>query len=197
MKALKVLHQIEFLLFLPILVYKKGGILGALLMSFLTASAFSPYGQFVNKYIYNDWEFLKYFAVALSIDLLSGIVKNWLTKSICWEDGLIKFARKLFTCLSILVMFHVFVNFDEGSASAFAQEYLDMIKNLMILSFIGLSAITNIYEISGGKFPPLWLISRLKDFDDKGERIDPGEKVEVTETSYKEKQTVIKKSQSN
>lgn len=196
MKALKVLHQIEFLLFLPILVYKKGGMAGALLMSFLTASAFSPYGQFINKYIYDDWEFLKYFAVALSVDLASGIVKNWLTKTICWEDGLIKFARKLFTCLSILVMFHVFVNFDEGSASAFAQEYLDMIKNLMILSFIGLSAITNIYEISGGKFPPLWLISRMKDFDDKGERVVP-EDVERTTIKVKEETVIVKKVNEN
>jgi holin family protein len=195
---MKVINQIEFILFLPVFIYKKGGMIGALAVSFLTASMFTPYWKFVNTYIYNDWEFLKYFAVAISVDLVSGVVKNWFTKSICWEDGLVKFARKLFTCLGILVMFHVFVHFEDGAASQFAKEYLDMIKRLMILSFIGLSAITNIYEISGGKFPPLWLISRLKDFDDKGKRVEPGE-VERTTTSVKVKEetVVVKKSQTN
>jgi hypothetical protein len=183
-------RDIHFIFVLPLAVYKNG-VVGSLLVAFVTASIVTSLWNFVNTYIYDDWIFLKYFAVAISVDLASGIVKNWLTKSICWEDGLIKFARKLFVCIAILVMFHVFVNFDkDGATAVFAKEYLDMIKRLMILSFIGLSAITNIYEISGGKFPPLWLISRLRDYDDKGDKIIEREtkvKEQVTETTISKK----------
>lgn len=194
---MKTILIVEILLYLPLFLYKKLGFIGSLFVSFATASIATPFIKFVNTYVYDDWNFFGFFVVALSVDLMSGVVKNWIKKSICIEEGLVKFFRKTFTCVGILVMFHVFTNFEDGTASAFAREYFDMIKRAMILSFIGLSAIVNIYEISGGKFPPLWLISRLKEFDDQGQRMISPEVETKTTNEVKEETVVIKKSQTN
>jgi hypothetical protein len=79
---------------------------------------------FIEKFIFRDWEFLTYLIIAVFLDTLSGIYKNFKTFSFSLLTK--KLMRKFFYYLVFLVMIHGLRHFTVGGKENVLLNFVDM-----------------------------------------------------------------------
>ncbi len=123
----------------------------------------------VLKYIYQDWEFAKWIAIAIVIDTLVSMVKHWILHDFASEEFWKGFAKKIFVYIMLLVASNLLVNFTVQNhtigTTAWLGEYLCVA--MLIREVISIIENTNaIMPIC-----PKWVLKRLKDYNENGEYI--------------------------
>lgn len=123
----------------------------------------------VLKYIYQDWEFAKWIAMAIIIDTLLGIAKHWIHQDISSEAFWAKFAKKIFVYMMLLITSNVLSNYTVNGHVVGATQWIGEYLCVVMLIREAISIFENVNAIV--PMVPAWLLKRLKDFNEKGEYI--------------------------
>ena len=126
-------------------------------------------GVEIMKYVYQDWEFAKWIAVAVIVDTILGFGKHWLHKEASSEDFWYKFAKKIFVYMLLLITANLLTNYTvQGNVVGTTQWMGTYLCTYMIIR----EAIS-VMENANAIIPifPKSIIKRFKDFNEKGEYI--------------------------
>ena len=120
-------------------------------------------------YVYQDWEYAKWIGIAVVVDTLLGFVKHLIHKDASSEGFFVKFSKKIFVYILLLILSNVLANITiHGSAVGTTQWIGTYLCTYMIVR----EAIS-VMENANAILPifPKSVIKRFKDFNDKGEYI--------------------------
>lgn len=130
----------------------------------------SPIAELFERYVFGDWEFVKFLIVLISLDTLLGFVKHYIAKDVD-SRAFAMIAKKLIAYSSVMILSHVLSNFAVGGESVDSFVWFRYFACSALMVREGISIIENLEDIMPGFFPA-WVIRRLKGFDNiTGERI--------------------------
>lgn len=131
--------------------------------SAIIAMPASIYLQFFNKYIFSDWDFLKYLVVLMVLDTFLGFIKHWIVKDVSSKAyGMI--AKKIMVYCAVMILANVIQGFTVNGEQQATLEWFSTFCCTMLMVREGLSIVENVEAIMPGTFPTK-IIKRLKDFD--------------------------------
>lgn len=134
----------------------------------------------IEKYIFKDWEFLKFLVVLIALDtLLSWIYHIFFTQDFS-SKGFGMIFVKLITYGALMIVGHVMGSF---SINNLPQETFTWFRSLILTALLVREALS-IVENTGKIYPqgvPLWIRKYLKDFDEHGFAIRPNNNKEENE----------------
>lgn len=123
----------------------------------------------VMSYIYQDWEFAKWIAVAIVIDTAAGIVKHFIHKDISSEEFWRKFSRKIFVYILLLILSNILANYTVQGHVVGSTQWISEYLCVFMLLREAISVLENVNAIA--PIVPVWLLKRLKDYNESGEYI--------------------------
>lgn len=121
------------------------------------------------KYLFQDWEFAKWIAVAVAIDTVLGVWKHFIHKDASSESFFSRFTRKIVIYIFLLILSnfasHATINGNVVGPMQWIGTYLCV--------FIMVREIFSIVENIQAIYPifPKNFVKRMKDFNDSGEYI--------------------------
>ncbi len=121
------------------------------------------------SYVYQDWEFAKWIAIAIGIDTFASIVKHYMHKDVSSEEFWHKFSKKIFVYLVLLILSNALSHYSVQGHSVGATEWISEYLCVYMMIRETISILENINAIM--PIIPKWLIARLKDFNENGEYI--------------------------
>ena len=123
----------------------------------------------IGQYFYQDWEFAKWIAVAVTIDTLLGIVKHLIHKDASSEDFWKKFSKKIFVYILLLILANVLTNYTVGGNVVGTTQWM----GTYLCTYMIVREAISVMENANAIYPviPKSIIKRFKDFNDKGEYI--------------------------
>lgn len=128
---------------------------------------------FFEKYIFADWEFVKWLVILMLIDTLLGFIKHWFRHDLssrAW--GMV--AKKIIIYSSVLALTHVLSNFCIAGIQMDSFLWFRTFACSALIVREALSIIENVEEIYPGFFPS-WIVKRFKEFDsDTAEKLKRG-----------------------
>lgn len=122
--------------------------------------------NFVERYIFSDWQFLIFLLVLIGMDTTLGVYRSWQKKSLSSQDFSRLFA-KLVLYLLLLVLTHVLVSFTISGAQNVLFGWFSSVAYAGIMIRESLSIMENITAINPNILPG-WVMDRLKGFDKTG-----------------------------
>lgn len=120
---------------------------------------------FINKYLFNDWDYAIWLAILVGMDTFLGFGKN-LIRGTLSLDKMNKFAIKLICYLSVLVMIHVLMNFTVKGSKQVVFDWLSTVAYTVFLTREALSIILHIDDLRPGFLPP-FLYKFLDKYNEK------------------------------
>lgn len=123
----------------------------------------------VMSYIYRDWEFAKWIAVAIVIDTVASIVKHFVHKDVSSEEFWKKFSRKIFVYIALLILSNTLSNYTVQGHVVGPTQWISEYLCVFMMIREAISILENLNAII--PIVPVWLLKRLKDFNDNGEYI--------------------------
>ena len=123
----------------------------------------------LTQYLYQDWEFAKWIAVAIVIDTILSVWKHLLYKDASSELFFSKFCKKIVIYILLLILSNVLSNFTVHGSVVGATQWIGTYLCIFMMVRETFSIVENIQAI----YPilPNSFVRRLKDFNDKGEYI--------------------------
>lgn len=123
----------------------------------------------IGKYFYQDWEFAKWIAVAVTLDTILGIVKHLIHKDASSEDFWGKFSKKIFVYILLLILANVLTNYTVGGNVVGTTQWM----GTYLCTYMIVREAISVMENANAIFPviPKSIIKRFKDFNEKGEYI--------------------------
>ena len=119
----------------------------------------------IDKYIFGDWEFVKFLVVVMVLDTVLGFVKHWIRKDVSSKAwGMI--GRKVIVYATVLVLAHVLCNFKIGDKVVDSFIWFRYFACSALMVREAISIIENVEEISPGFFPT-WVIKKLNGFNNE------------------------------
>jgi len=121
---------------------------------------------FVNKYIFNDWEYAIFLVIAIAIDTLLGFYKHFkrgTVSSSAWG----KILSKIISYGSILTIIHILSHFTVDCEQVKIFAWIETIAYSALMVKEGISILENVGTINE-KWVPTWLLKKLKEFDETG-----------------------------
>ena len=137
-------------------------------IALITAAPFTVLAELL-KYIYQDWEFAKWIAVAISLDTLLGMVKAFIHKDLSSEEFWRRFWKKIVGYLALLILSNILTNYTVGGEVVGATQWIGTYLCSYMLIREAISVLENVNAIV--PIAPRWLLERMKDFNEKGEYI--------------------------
>ena len=133
-------------------------------------SAFSFFIQFVNKFLWSDWEFIGWMALLITIDTITGTwyaIRMGNFNSNAMKATLSKIVYYGISLIVIHIMSHSTVRGQENSIMAFIMPYIDstMYAYFMLREVVSIGE--NMGKLGFNIFP-VWVMKRLKDFNENG-----------------------------
>ena len=134
-------------------------------MIILLAAPLTPLLEVIEKYVFGDWEFVKFLVVAMALDTVLGFVKHWIRKDISSKAwGMI--SRKVVIYAAVLILAHIMCNFKIGNQVVESFIWFRYFACSALMVREAISIIENIEEISPGFFPA-WVIKKLSGFNNE------------------------------
>ena len=126
--------------------------------------------EFVNTYIYSDWEYAKSICVMVVIDTIMSIAKHIMRKDASSEGFWKGFSKKIFIYIMLMATADRLLNYtvhDEKIGTT------DWIGTYLCVAMM-VREVFSIVENSNAIMPwlPKQLLKRLRDFNDNGEYIN-------------------------
>lgn len=135
---------------------------------------FTPVLHFVEKYLWNDWEFIGWLAIVIFADTVTGFIKAWKMQNISSKAWL-KFIQKLVVYMLCLISIHAVSAYLSRSSSLNHLSWLaDIVLHFdfVIYGAILFRELLSINENLGAlgiKLLPNFIIKRFNDFDENGD----------------------------
>ena len=122
-----------------------------------------------SQYLYQDWEFAKWIAVAIVVDTVLSVWKHLIHKDASSEQFFSKFCKKIVVYILLLILSNVLSNFTVHGSVVGATQWIGTYLCVFMMVREVFSCVENIQAI----YPilPASFVRRLKDFNDKGEYI--------------------------
>ena len=122
-----------------------------------------------SRYLYQDWEFAKWIAVAVILDTVLGVITHLLHKDASSESFFSKFGKKIAVYIVLLILSNVLTNYTVQGSIIGPTQWIGTYLCVFMMVREGFSCVENIQAI----YPifPTSFVRRLKDFNDKGEYI--------------------------
>lgn len=122
-----------------------------------------------SRYLYQDWEFAKWIAVAVILDTVLSVIKHLLHKDASSESFFSKFGKKIAVYIVLLILSNVLTNYTVQGSIVGPTQWIGTYLCVFMMVRESFSCVENIQAI----YPifPTSFIRRLKDFNDKGEYI--------------------------
>ena len=123
-----------------------------------------------SQYLYQDWEFAKWIAVAIVVDTVLSVWKHLIHKDASSEQFFSKFCKKIVVYILLLILSNVLSNFTVHGSVVGATQWIGTYLCVFMMVHEVFSCVENIQAI----YPilPASFVRRLKDFNDKGEYIN-------------------------
>lgn len=121
------------------------------------------------SYVYQDWEFTKWIAIAIIVDTILGLWKHFLYKDASSREFFSKFGKKIGIYICLLILSNVLANTTVQGSVVGATQWISTYLCVFMLVRECFSCIENMQAI----YPilPTSFIKRLKDFNDNGEYV--------------------------
>lgn len=123
----------------------------------------------ISRYFYQDWDFAKWIAIAVTLDTILGIWKHLLHKDASSGSFFSKFGKKIGIYICLLILSNVLANTTVQGSIVGATQWISTYLCVFMLVRECFSCIENMQAI----YPilPTSFIKRLKDFNDNGEYV--------------------------
>ena len=123
-----------------------------------------------SQYLYQDWEFAKWIAVAIVVDTVLSVWKHLIHKDASSEQFFSKFCKKIVVYILLLILSNILSNFTVHGSVVGATQWIGTYLCVFMMVREVFSCVENIQAI----YPilPASFVRRLKDFNDKGEYIN-------------------------
>lgn len=125
--------------------------------------AIAPVIAWVEKYVYSDWEFLKFLFVVITVDTILGLVKAFVQKQVS-SKGFSMVLKKIIIYTSALITTSALVKFTVAGAPQVAFGFLNNVVFSAIMVREAISIFENIGEIDPNVLPS-WILKYLHKFD--------------------------------
>ena len=140
--------------------------LGSFCYPLLVAIPLSPIVDWIEKYIFRDWEFLKFLVVLIVIDTLVSWVFH-LRKKDFSSKGFAMIMTKLFVYSCLLIVAHVLGRYTiDGQVTTTFTWFRSLMSTALIVRE-SVSIVENAGKISPNLVPS-WIRKYLRDFDENG-----------------------------
>jgi hypothetical protein len=116
------------------------------------------------KIVADNKTFIVLLFSAFIVDVLCGMWKHLKCKDFSFRELLTKALTKIGITFMAMVLFNAMAGI-EGVGESGVKVYLLLVGKLMNLFYISGSAFNNMYYITGGKFPPIAWMDKMKEFD--------------------------------
>jgi toxin secretion/phage lysis holin len=134
-------------------------------LGLLTFSLATPL-QFVEQYLFSDWEFLKFLLILITIDTVLGMVLGWKSRKLS-SSRFAKLFVKMIVYLTFLVLVHILAHFTVEGEKNNLFNWFSSIAYAGIMVRESLSILENLSGINPNLLPT-WAIDRLKNIDKSG-----------------------------
>jgi toxin secretion/phage lysis holin len=134
------------------------------LLSAIVAIPFSWLAETL-RYVYQDWEFAKWIALAVVLDTILGLVKAWMKKDISSEEFWQKFSKKIFAYICLLILSNIMQNYTVNGSNVGATEWVGSYLCTFMLVREAISILENVNAIT--PIVPKWVLDRMRDFTEK------------------------------
>ena len=129
----------------------------------LMALPIAPILEFIEKYVFGDWEFVKFLIVLVVIDTVLGFIKHFMAHDISSRAfGMI--ARKLLIYASVLIVTHVLATFSVGGNPVGCLVWFRYFACAALMVREAISVLENCESICPNLIPK-WIVKRLSEFD--------------------------------
>lgn len=121
------------------------------------------------KYLFQDWEFAKWIAVAITIDTILGVWKHLIHKDASSESFFSRFTRKIVIYIFLMILSNFASHATVGGTVVGPMQWIGTYLCVFMMVREIFSIIENIQAI----YPilPKNFVKRMKDFNDSGEYI--------------------------
>lgn len=121
------------------------------------------------KYLFQDWEFAKWIAVAIAIDTILGVWKHFIHKDASSESFFSRFTRKIVIYIFLMILSNFASHATVGGTVVGSTQWIGTYICVYMMVREIFSIIENIQAI----YPilPKNFVKRMKDFNDSGEYI--------------------------
>ncbi len=137
----------------------------------MIALPITPFIELFEKYVFGDWEFVKYLVVLVVIDTILGFSKHYIKHDISSKAyGMI--AKKIVSYSIVMIVAHVVATFRVGGEQIESLVWFRYFACSALMVREAISIIENLEVISPG-FIPKSIVRRLSEFDSNtGKPID-------------------------
>ena len=137
----------------------------------MIALPITPVIELFEKYVFGDWEFVKYLVVLVVIDTILGFSKHYIKHDISSKAyGMI--AKKIVSYSIVMIVAHVVATFRVGGEQIESLVWFRYFACSALMVREAISIIENLEVISPG-FIPKSIVRRLSEFDSNtGKPID-------------------------
>lgn len=125
--------------------------------------AVAPVVSWIEKYVYNDWEFLNFLFVLITVDTLLGLIKAIVKKQVS-SKGFGMVLKKIIIYTSALITTSALVKFTVSGAPQAVFGFLNNVVFSAIMVREAISIFENIGEIDPNVLPN-WILKYLHKFD--------------------------------
>ena len=121
------------------------------------------------QYVYQDWEFAKWIAVAITIDTILGVWKHFIHMDASSESFFSRFTRKIVIYIFLMILSNFASHATVGGTVVGPMQWIGTYLCVFMMVREIFSIIENIQAI----YPilPKNFVKRMKDFNDSGEYI--------------------------
>lgn len=132
--------------------------------------------NFIETYIYSDWNFLISLFILIALDTVTGFLKAFVTKS--FESAkMAKIAIKLILYSVSLICIHVLTNFTVNGVHPPLIDWFDDFAFSLLMLREGVSVLENVAIIKPDLLPKK-LLTYLKQFDNETGELKNGKEIE-------------------
>jgi len=136
------------------------------ILSLRVAVVLTPVLIFIERYLFNDWNFLAYLGVLIAVDTIFGVQHHWVKHSISSRA----FSRLFTKCgiyVGLLVLTHVLTSFQVHGKPQVLFAWFDTFMYSCMMAREGLSILEHIAFIEP-RLVPKALLKRLAIISDEG-----------------------------
>ncbi len=121
---------------------------------------------YFEKYLFSDWEFLKFLLLIVGLDTCLGIWSNYKAHTIS-SRGFSKLFTKCIIYFSLLILTNLLTKYCVDGVQNSLFNWLDNVIYCAIIVREAISVLEHMTAISPGILPS-WILKRLKQFDESG-----------------------------
>lgn len=122
----------------------------------------------ISKYVFTDREFVEVLFILLLADLITGMLKHLKTHTFSFKELFLGLLEKIFVSAVGMILFNALGSIQGLEKNEVLLNYFKLVGKLINAFYVGGSAFNNLFLLTGGKFPPVGWMKRMKNFNISG-----------------------------